>query len=119
MSNEIKDNVDEIKQEESSERKKIEKSVIFKYITYAVLFILSIVLKNITGATNFVLGDFGSIVPLLLQTVALMGLKWMPVFCVAGVLVTKFEKTFKDFSNSFLTVVIIVAVTSIGLLLIL
>ena len=122
MNNEIKDidiDTTDVKQNKNKDTKKIDKSSILKYITYIVLFILALILKNSTGASNFVLGDFGSIVPLLLQTVALMGLKWLPIFCVAGVVLTKFEKTFKDFSNSFLTVVIIVAVTSIGLLLIL
>ena len=116
MNNEIKNNEVE-KKEEIENKKVIKKSTILKYIIYVFLFILCIILKNITGASNFILGDFGSIVPLLLQTVALMGLKWVPIFCIGGVILTVFEDRFKDFANNFLTVVIIVAITSIGLLL--
>lgn len=115
MNNDLKENVEVV--EEKSEERKINKSAIIKYIVYIFFFVVCLILKNNSESFNFVLGDFGSIVPLLLQTVALMGLKWVPVFCIAGVLVTKFENIFKDFSNTFLTVVVIVAITTIGLLL--
>lgn len=116
MSDENKNVVEEKQQDDKVQVNR--KVILFKYITYVVLFILCIVLKNTVGSSEFILGDFGSIVPLLLQVVSIMGLKWVPLFCIGGIIITRFENKFKDFSNNFLTVVIIVAVTSIGLLLI-
>lgn len=95
-----------------------QKNKIVKYGVYILILMFSLVARNFSVLNNFNLGDFGSIIPLLLQSVALMGFKWLPIFSVAGLLITVFEEKLGDFANGFLTIVIIVAVVSFGLLLV-
>ena len=83
---------------------------------YGIILILALCGRNLPTVTEFDLGDFGSIVPLLLQSVAFMGLKWLPIFSVVGLLVTTFEERLGDFPNGFLIIVIFVTVVSFGLL---
>lgn len=98
------------------ERLNIKKNKIVKYIVYVAILILAIIGRNLPTVTEFDLGDFGSIVPLLLQSVAFMGLKWLPIFSVVGLLVTTFEERLGDFPNGFLVIVIFVTVVSFGLI---
>ncbi len=100
----------------SEEKLSIKKNKIIKYIVYGIILILALCGRNLPTVTEFDLGDFGSIVPLLLQSVAFMGLKWLPIFSVVGLLVTTFEERLGDFPNGFLIIVIFVTVVSFGLL---
>lgn len=100
----------------SEEKLSIKKNKIIKYIVYGIILILALCGRNLPTITEFDLGDFGSIVPLLLQSVAFMGLKWLPIFSVVGLLVTTFEERLGDFPNGFLIIVIFVTVVSFGLL---
>ena len=100
----------------SEEKLSIKKNKIIKYIVYGIILILALCGRNLPTVTEFDLGDFGSIVPLLLQSVAFMGLKWLPIFSVVGLLVTTFEERLGDFPNGFLVIVIFVTVVSFGLL---
>lgn len=111
--------VDKVGSEEkvdSEEKLSIKKNKIIKYIVYGIILILALCGRNLPTVTEFDLGDFGSIVPLLLQSVAFMGLKWLPIFSVVGLLVTAFEERLGDFPNGFLIIVIFVTVVSFGLL---
>ena len=100
----------------SEEKLSIKKNKIIKYSVYGIILILALCGRNLPTVTEFDLGDFGSIVPLLLQSVAFMGLKWLPIFSVVGLLVTTFEERLGDFPNGFLIIVIFVTVVSFGLL---
>ena len=100
----------------SEEKLSIKKNKIIKYIVYGIILILALCGRNLPTVTEFDLGEFGSIVPLLLQSVAFMGLKWLPIFSVVGLLVTTFEERLGDFPNGFLIIVIFVTVVSFGLL---
>lgn len=114
----IVDNLTENQIEESSE-KKLEKkrNKIIKYAVYAIILIFSLIFRNLSVLSTFDLGDFGSIIPLLLQTVALMGFKWLPIFSIAGFVITALEEKLGDFPNGFLIIVILITVTSSILLL--
>ena len=117
ISAENKENTKEV--EESSKIVSSKKLGIIKYIFYVLVLIFSIIFNNSLQDTNFVLGDFGSIIPILLNTISMMGIKWLPIFSILGMLVTKFEEKLKDISNSFFIVIIIITVVSFGLQIIL
>lgn len=115
------DNTEKVSEVESTSSGKelgARKKKLLKFICYIIILVFSLFGRNLSIITEFDLGDFGSIVPLLLQSVALMGFKWLPIFSVVGLLVTAFEEKLGDFPNAFLTIVIIVAVVSFGLILV-
>ena len=110
--------VSEVESRSSGKELGARKKKLLKFICYIIILVFSLFGRNLSIITEFDLGDFGSIVPLLLQSVALMGFKWLPIFSVVGLLVTAFEEKLGDFPNAFLTIVIIVAVVSFGLILV-
>lgn len=109
-------NLEEIDISESSEKKLNKKKVkIVKFILYGILFVYGVIISQffITDVDmNIVLGDFGSILPILFKTISLMGFKWLPIFSICGVVTTVFEEKLGDFPNSFLVIVIFITFVS-------
>ena len=60
-----------------------------------------------------VLGDFGSIIPMLLNIVSYTGLKWVPIFCIVGLLLVVFEEKYKEFSKIYIIITGFITVVSI------
>ena len=82
-------------------------------ILYLVVILIYVLINNIfIKGSDFVLGDFGSIIPLLLYFFTYMSFKWLPVFCIAGILFLFFEDKFKEMSKSFLWIVTIVVIVA-------
>lgn len=118
MDNKLKKdmNIEEVDISESAKEKLSKKKVkIAKFVVYGALFIYSLIISKffITDADmNVVLGDFGSILPILFKTIAIMGFKWLPIFGVCGVITTIFEEKLGDFPNSFLVIVLFITFVS-------
>ena len=114
-------NIEKVEESKSSESRtpeqefKRKKVKIAKFIYYGALFIYSFVITSFfvnNTDVSAVLGDFGSIVSVLLKTIAIMGFKWLPIFSVCGVVATIFEEKLGDFPNSYLLVVTLVTIAS-------
>ena len=69
----------------SEEKLSIKKNKIIKYIVYGIILILALCGRNLPTVTEFDLGDFGSIVPMLLHSLSFMGFKWLPILSVIGI----------------------------------
>ena len=110
MDNKLKKdmNIEEVDISESAKEKLSKKKVkIAKFVVYGALFIYSLIISKffITDADmNVVLGDFGSILPILF--------KRLPIFGVCGVITTIFEEKLGDFPNSFLVIVLFITFVS-------
>ena len=109
-------NIEKVEESKSPEkdlnRKKIK---VAKFVFYAALFVYSLIMTSFfinNSDISAVLGDFGSVVSVLLKTIGIMGFKWLPIFSICGVIATVFEEKLGDFPNSFLVVVILITVTS-------
>ena len=79
----------------------------YKFLYYIVIFIVVLILRYfyLSGVEQeYSLGDFGRLLPLLLNMVLFTNLRWCPIFCVAGCILVFFEEKMKDLSSSFLTI---------------
>lgn len=105
--------MDEIKKEDNIKKQDSEKSVkkylknkkVIKYGYFVFILIYSVIVNLTMRGVNIELGDFGSLIPVLLYSFAYMSFKWLPILCVVGLLFTIFENKFKDMCKSFIWVV--------------
>ena len=109
----------EIENLENSEKKTDNKSKFsisffnWKYIYYIIVLFLSLALRYNLDKIEVVLGDFGSIIPMLLNIVSYTGLKWVPIFCIVGLLLVVFEEKYKEFSKIYIIITGFITVVSI------
>lgn len=101
-----------------SNKPKFSVSFYWKYIYYVVIIIVCVIARILQPSLTVTLGDFGSLIPLLLNILALGGLKWCPIFAVIGIILVLFEKKFPDVSKIYLIVTGCITVASIILQLI-
>lgn len=85
---------------------------ILKLIYLSIVLIYVIVVNIFMKGSDFVLGDFGSIIPLLLYFFTYMSFKWLPFLSIAGILFVLFEEKFQDMSKSFVWIITIVVVVA-------
>jgi uncharacterized membrane protein len=105
--------MDKLKKEENIEKQNSEKSVkrylknkrVVKYIYFIFIFIYSLIVNLTINGVNIELGDFGSLIPVLLYSFVYMSFKWLPILCIVGLLFTIFETKFKDMCKSFIWIV--------------
>jgi hypothetical protein len=109
-------NIEKVEESKSPEKELNRKKIkVAKFVFYAALFVYSLIMTSFfinNSDISAVLGDFGSVVSVLLKTIGIMGFKWLPIFSICGVIATVFEEKLGDFPNSFLVVVILITVTS-------
>ena len=114
---EIDNNIgtENLEKDENNKGKKSKFSVYFywKYIYYIIIIVVCIVARMLQPSLSVTLGDFGSLIPLLLNILALGGLRWCPIFAVVGIILLIFEKKFSDVSKIYLIITGIVTVVSI------
>ena len=73
-----------------------------KFIYYVVILVIALIFINISNSLEIELGDFGSIVPMLLHSLSFMGFKWLPILSVIGIVLIFFENKFKEISKVYL-----------------
>ena len=84
-----------------------------KLIYYIVITIIALIFVNISNELEIELGDFGSIVPMLLHSLSFMGFKWLPILSVIGIVLIFFENKFKEISKVYLISTFIITVVSL------
>ena len=105
--------MDEIKKEDNIKKQDSEKSVknylknkkIIKYVYFIAILVYSIIINLTIKGINIDLGDFGSLIRVLLYSFVYMSFKWLPILCIVGLLFTIFENKFKDMCKSFICIV--------------
>lgn len=117
------DIMDSEKENEKVERKsklsfKFSIRLHWKYIYYIVIIILCVILRGMQSEISVTLGDFGTIIPVLLNVFALNGLKWCPILGIIGIVVTLFEKKYPEISRVYLVATGFITIVSILLQLI-
>lgn len=73
-----------------------------KIIYYIILGLFAFLIRYLDFDIQVKLGDFGSLVPALLSVFILVGLKWVPLLSIIGILITIFEESFKEISKVYL-----------------
>lgn len=84
-----------------------------KLIYYIVIIVIALIFVNISNELEIELGDFGSIVPMLLHSLSFMGFKWLPILSVIGIVLIFFENKFKEISKVYLISTFIITVVSL------
>ena len=84
-----------------------------KLIYYIVITVIALIFVNISNELEIELGDFGSIVPMLLHSLSFMGFKWLPILSVIGIVLIFFENKFKEISKVYLISTFIITVVSL------
>lgn len=84
-----------------------------KFIYYVVILVIALIFINISNSLEIELGDFGSIVPMLLHSLSFMGFKWLPILSVIGIVLIFFENKFKEISKVYLISTFIITVVSL------
>ena len=104
------DNKKEIKKDKVFDKSLLNKKKILKLCLIVLIFIYSLIVHLTTEGIDLVLGDFGSIIPLLLYFFSYMSFKWLPILCIVGLIFTLFEEKFKDMSKNFIYIISIMVV---------
>lgn len=89
------------KQKEDKSKLNISKKGL-KIIYYIILGLFAFLIRYLDLDIQVKLGDFGSLVPALLSVFILVGLKWVPLLSIIGILITIFEESFKEISKVYL-----------------
>ena len=89
------------KQKEDKSKLNISKKGL-KIIYYIILGLFAFLIRYLDLDIQVKLGDFGSLVPALLSVFILVGLKWVPLLSIIGILITIFEEFFKEISKVYL-----------------
>lgn len=89
------------KQTEDKSKLNISKKSV-KIIYYIILGLFAFLIRYLDLDIQVKLGDFGSLVPALLSVFILVGLKWVPLLSIIGILITIFEESFKEISKVYL-----------------
>lgn len=84
-----------------------------KLIYYIIITVIALIFVNISNELEIELGDFGSIVPMLLHSLSFMGFKWLPILSVIGIVLIFFENKFKEISKVYLISTFIITVVSL------
>ena len=84
-----------------------------KLIYYIIITVIALNFVNISNELEIELGDFGSIVPMLLHSLSFMGFKWLPILSVIGIVLIFFENKFKEISKVYLISTFIITVVSL------
>lgn len=94
----------------------INKTRIYKWVYYVLLFILCISFRGSVSDIEIILGDFGSILPVLLKVVSIAGITWCPIFCVIGSILVFFDMKYKELNKIYLILTAFITVCSFLLL---
>lgn len=78
-----------------------------KILYYISIFIISLLLSKyfVDFQQSYTLGDFGTLIPLLFNLVIMQTLKWCPIFCIIGLILTFLDKQFKELNTVFFIIV--------------
>ena len=89
---------------------------IIEILIFIAIFIFSLIMLYYTPSLTVELGDFGSIVPLLLFLLSTMSFKWIPIFSIIGILLTIFKEKLGDMHKVFFIIVCLLTVVSVIIL---
>lgn len=92
----------ELKKEKEDKSKLNISKKSLKIIYYIILGLFAFLIRYLDLDIQVKLGDFGSLVPALLSVFILVGLKWVPLLSIIGILITIFEESFKEISKVYL-----------------
>lgn len=73
-----------------------------KILYYLIIGLIPIIIRFLDINVEVGLGDFGSLVPALLSIFILVGLKWLPLLSLFGIVITIFEEGFKEISKIYI-----------------
>lgn len=94
----------------------INKKRIYKWVYYLLLFVFCISVRGFIPEIDIVLGDFGSIMPVLLKVLSMEGITWCPIFCVVGFILVFFDMKYKELNKIYLILTAFITVCSFLLL---
>lgn len=98
--------------ETPKEKVKKKRNRLIRFILFLILGIYSYVIQYFIPDMSIILGDFGSIVPLLLSIVSMAGFSWVPILCVLGLVMVVLDEKIGEFSKTFIIIVGVITVVS-------
>lgn len=90
----------------------VNKNRVYKWLYYLLLFVLCISVRGFIPKIDIILGDFGSILPVLLRVLSVSGITWCPIFCVIGSILVFFDTKYKELNKIYLILTAFITVCS-------